>query len=155
MKKIFSLIFLAVAAFGLVSLTAVPVHASNVCDANVADAIKKAAGCEGADQTDRAVNLIVNIINWVMGIIAIVAVIVIIIAGIQFMTSNGDPGKVKKAKDAILYAVIGLIVIILAATIVNLVIGGVSDSDGGGGGGSHSEPECFTDPKTGIEECTE
>ena len=41
------------------------------------------------------------------------------------MTSSGDAGKVKKAKDTILYGVIGLIVVALAFAIVNFVIGGV------------------------------
>ena len=154
MKKIVNYIFLVVAAIGLASVSTAPVSASNVCDPsiNVNEAIKRAAGCNtSAGEKDKAVNLIINIINWVMGIIALVAVIVIIIAGIQFMTSTGDPGKVKKAKDAILYAVIGLIVIIFAATIVNFVIGGLA----GTGGGSGTTPKCITDPKTGEELCTE
>ena len=71
---------------------------------------------------------IMTIINWVLGIIALVCVIVIIIGGIQYMTSTGDPGKVKKAKDTILYAIIGLIIIILAAAIVNFVIANVTGS---------------------------
>ena len=38
------------------------------------------------------------------------------------MTSSGDAGKVKKAKDTILYGVIGLVVCVLAFAIVNFVI---------------------------------
>lgn len=62
------------------------------------------------------------IINAIIGILGIVAVIVIILGGIQYMTSTGDAGKVKKAKDTILYGVIGLIICVLAAAIVNFVI---------------------------------
>lgn len=62
------------------------------------------------------------IMNTIMGIIAAVCVIVIVIGGIQYMTSTGDPGKVKKAKDTILYGIIGLVIVILAAVIVNVVI---------------------------------
>ena len=65
---------------------------------------------------------VMNIINVVIGLLGIVAVIVIILGGIQYMTSSGDAGKVKKAKDTILYGVIGLIVCILAFAIVNFVI---------------------------------
>ena len=37
------------------------------------------------------------------------------------MTSSGDAGKIKKARDTILYAVIGLIVVALAFALVNFV----------------------------------
>ena len=65
---------------------------------------------------------ILNIINVIIGILGVVAVVVIIFGGVQYMTSAGDSSKVKKAKDTILYGVIGLIVCILAAAIVNFVI---------------------------------
>ena len=63
-----------------------------------------------------------SIINWIMGIVGMICVVVIILGGIQYMTSAGDAGKVKKAKDTILYGIIGLIVVALAAVIVNFVI---------------------------------
>ena len=65
---------------------------------------------------------VVNIINAVVGVLALVCVVVIIIGGINYMTSSGDAGKVKKAKDTILYGVIGLVVCVLAFAIVNFVI---------------------------------
>ena len=49
----------------------------------------------------------------------------IIIGGVTYMTSSGDAGKVKKAKDTILYGVIGLVVVALAYAIVNFVITGI------------------------------
>lgn len=63
-----------------------------------------------------------NILTAVYMIAGIVAVIVIIIGGIRYTTSNGDAGGVKSAKDTILYAVIGLVVIIMAAAITQFVI---------------------------------
>jgi hypothetical protein len=71
---------------------------------------------------------IIGILNGVIGVIAIVCVVVIVIGGIQYMTSAGDAGKVKKAKDTILYAVIGLVVCALAATIVNFVVSSILSS---------------------------
>lgn len=50
-------------------------------------------------------------------------VIVIIIAGILYAISNGDASKIKTAKDAILYAVIGLVVIMMAFVITGFVLG--------------------------------
>ena len=63
-----------------------------------------------------------TIINVVIGVIGFVAVAFIIFGGFQYTTSTGDPGKVKKAKDTILYGIIGLVVAMLAYAIVNFVL---------------------------------
>lgn len=73
---------------------------------------------KGGDLTDQ----VVNILNAIIGVLSFVCVVVIIIGGVQYMTSSGDAGKVKKAKDTILYGVIGLAVCVLAFAIVNFVI---------------------------------
>lgn len=65
---------------------------------------------------------VTDIVNAVIGVLGIVAVVIIIIGGVTYMTSSGDASKVKKAKDTILYGVIGLIVVALAFAIVNFVI---------------------------------
>ena len=64
-----------------------------------------------------------NIVAWAYFIIGIVAVIIIIYAGIQYITSEGEPDRAKKAQATITYAVIGLIVATLAAAIVQWVLG--------------------------------
>lgn len=61
-----------------------------------------------------------GLIYFVAGI---VAVIMIILGAIQYTTSDGDPSKIKRAKDSILYSIVGLIAIILAAAITNFVVG--------------------------------
>ena len=66
-----------------------------------------------------------TIINVVIGVIGFVAVAFIIFGGFQYTTSAGDPGKVKRAKDTILYGIIGLIVAMLAYAIVNFVLSNV------------------------------
>jgi hypothetical protein len=62
--------------------------------------------------------IITKVANIIAIIIGIAAVIVIIIAGIQYMVSTGDPTKVNNAKNAILYAIVGLIVAVLARALV-------------------------------------
>lgn len=76
----------------------------------------------GGDSSDLGAN-VQNIINAIIGVLGIVAVVVIIYGGVQYMTSSGDSGKVKKAKDTILYGVIGLVICALAFAITNFVIG--------------------------------
>lgn len=68
---------------------------------------------------------ITNVLNGIIAVLGIVAVVVIIIGGVTYMTSSGDAGKVKKAKDTILYGIIGLVVCVLAFAIVNFVIANI------------------------------
>lgn len=69
-----------------------------------------------------------TIINVIIGIVGFVAVAMMIIGGISFITSQGDTSKVTKARNTILYGVVGLIVAILAFAIVNFVLGSVFSS---------------------------
>ena len=68
---------------------------------------------------------VISILNAVIGVLSFVCVVVIIIGGVNYMTSSGDAGKVKKAKDTILYGIIGLVVCVLAFAIVNFVISNI------------------------------
>lgn len=64
-----------------------------------------------------------TILSTIIGVLGFVCVVVMIIGGVNYMTSSGDTGKVKKAKDTILYGLIGLIVCVLAFALVQFVIG--------------------------------
>ena len=64
---------------------------------------------------------IVNIMVAILKFMALVATIVIIIAGIRMLVSQGDESSLEKAKKAILWAIIGLIVILIAGGIVSIV----------------------------------
>ena len=64
-----------------------------------------------------------TILGAIIGVLGFVCVVVMIIGGVNYMTSAGDSGKVKKAKDTILYGLIGLIDCALAFALVNFVIG--------------------------------
>ena len=55
----------------------------------------------------------------------IICVIIIIVAGLTFITAAGNPGTISKAKSALIYACVGIVVIISAALIVNLILGGL------------------------------
>ncbi len=63
------------------------------------------------------------IMNLFLGLMGVISVLMIAIAGFKYTMSMGDPGAIKKAKDTILYAFIGLFVAILGAAIVNFVLG--------------------------------
>lgn len=67
-----------------------------------------------------------NIVNTLGFAGGILAVIMIIYGAFRYVTSNGDASKIKSAKDTILYAVIGLVIVIAAYAIVNFVLGALS-----------------------------
>lgn len=81
---------------------------------------------KGLPQASADDNYAKRIFNEAYAVAGLIAVVVIIVGGIQYVTSGGDPGKAAKAKNVILYAVIGLIIVLLAAVITNFVIGAVS-----------------------------
>lgn len=66
---------------------------------------------------------ITPILNLVYTVAGFVAVVVIIIGGILYATSDGDSGKLQRAKNSIVYSIVGLIFVILAAAITNFVLG--------------------------------
>ena len=65
---------------------------------------------------------ITTVVNMMLFLLGVIAVIAIIIGGFRYVTSNGDAAGTKAGKDTILYAVIGLIVAILAYAFVNFVV---------------------------------
>ena len=71
-------------------------------------------------QTDGAIT---NAIEFFFILAGIIAVIMIIIGGYWYVLSGGDPQKTKKAKDTILYAVVGLVISLSAWVIVGFVLG--------------------------------
>ncbi len=73
--------------------------------------------------TVSADNVLSGVLNTVYFAAGIAAVIVIIICGILYAVSQGDASKVKRAKDGILYSVVGLVVVMMAFVITNFVIG--------------------------------
>lgn len=66
---------------------------------------------------------IIDILGIVYFVAGIIAVIVIIIAGFTYTTSGGDAGAVKKAKNMILYSVVGIVVIAMAFVITQFIAG--------------------------------
>lgn len=106
---------------GVLSPALVAVPAAH---ASATDEITNGLKATGADNSGGAslednIKIITNVLLFILGAIA---VIMIIIGGIRYATSNGDSSAIQGAKNTILYAVIGLIVAILAYAIVNFVV---------------------------------
>ena len=74
---------------------------------------------EGTEKIQSIVTLIVNIFSVIVGI---VAVIMIIYGGFKYITSGGDSGNITSAKNTIIYAIIGLVIVALAQFLVQFVL---------------------------------
>lgn len=79
--------------------------------------------CQAKDENIEKSGFASDLTNTLLYILGAIAVIAIIIGAIRYTTANGDASQIKSAKDTVMYAVIGLIVAILAWGIVNFVVG--------------------------------
>jgi hypothetical protein len=129
---------LMVLAPGLVPVFAATTFADtitgNLCT-GVEDAAQSgAAGCGNAGNgngTDALKNVAARITNVFSVIVGIAAVIMIIYGGFRYITSGGDSGRVGSAKNSLIYAIIGLIIVALAQIIVHYVINTATTSTTG------------------------
>jgi len=124
------------------SLLAVPMLAPAMAHAqsttpNITDSLCTGANlstnqqtCAGstASASDSVNNIITTVINIFSLIVGVVAVIMIIIGGFRYITSGGDSGNVSGAKNTILFAIVGLVIVALAQIIVKFVLGKVTQT---------------------------
>lgn len=87
--------------------------------------VSSLAECSIEESDDTFMPTLQRIIEVVIQVLGLLAVIVIIFGGFTYMTAQGDPGKLTKARNTILYGVIGLVVALLAFAIVNFVLNNV------------------------------
>jgi cytochrome bd-type quinol oxidase subunit 2 len=122
----------------VLSLAIIPVAAPVMvyADASIQDNLKcgttfttdSATTCN-TDAGAKTVNdTIVKVINFFSALVGIVSVIMIIYGGFKYISSGGDSGNVQSAKNTIIYAVIGLVVVAMAQFIVQFVLNKVIGS---------------------------
>jgi lysylphosphatidylglycerol synthetase-like protein (DUF2156 family) len=78
------------------------------------------ADCNGASTKINGV--LKTLINLLSAIVGVVAVIMIVVGGFKYITSGGDSNKTASAKNTIVYAIIGLVIVALAQILVHFVI---------------------------------
>jgi type IV secretion system pilin len=85
--------------------------------------------CTGGNEANNKINnLIHTVINLLSLVVGVVAVIMIIVGGLRYITSGGSDTGVTGAKNTILYAVIGLIIVALAQLLVRFVLNKVTNT---------------------------
>lgn len=116
-------------SLGLLTLLSLPGvgHAATcgyASEATTIDSVKYSKGalipCGNANLTDVS-SIVLSVTRWVLDFAGAIAVLFIIFGGIQYITSAGNEKQAEAAKQTLTYAVIGIIVILLATVIITLI----------------------------------
>jgi len=109
-----------IAGFGLAALPS-SVGALDVFNDACSGSASTTALCKDRNN-EQIQGFVKNLVNVMLYVLGAISVIVIIFAGIFYVMSMGDATAITKAKNTLLYAVIGLVVALLAYAIVNFVL---------------------------------
>lgn len=122
MKKIKQLVIAAVLLAGFSGVLLAPTYAGavsaisdDVCKNNPDSIVCK-------NKTEKVDTFIKSGVNALLFLIGVASIIVIIIGGFMYTTSSGEAAQITKAKNMILYAVVGLVIAFSAYAIVNWVL---------------------------------
>lgn len=132
MKKIILLVAVfTTSLFAVNSLTLQPIYAQAEASSQqscetIKDINPNATSCAGSDgQISKVIRVALQMLSIVAGVIA---VIMVIISGLKYVTSQGDSNKISSAKNSLIYAIVGIVVVVFAQVVVQFVI---RSSDGG------------------------
>lgn len=132
-KVVLNAIAAALVVLGLGSVAMVsPAYADFLCP-DGATKVDDYSNCPAFNKSQikdtDAMDTLNTVINVIIGLVGFIAVVMIIIGGISFATSQGDTAKTTKARNTILYGVVGLVVALLAFAVVNFVLKNVFGSN--------------------------
>lgn len=68
-------------------------------------------------------DFVTQIITWIMYIAGVLAFIYLVVSGITFITAGGNAEQAKKGQQGLIYAIIGIVVVILAYVILQAAVG--------------------------------
>lgn len=135
MSKIRRIITTLAVSLGLLAPAAMPAIASaqiedGLCQGSNLKLEEDGSTCvvDDVNETDRVNSIITDVINIISLVVGVIAVIMIIVGGLKYITSGGDSGNVTGAKNTILYAVVGLVIVALAQVIVRFVLNKATDA---------------------------
>lgn len=112
---------------GAPAAPAAPAGGASASKAAVCDGVKLTGGDCAQNAESSVGSIIKQAINVLSILIGVAAVIMIMIGGFKYITSNGDANSIQSAKNTILYALIGLVVVALAQTMVIFVLKKVNE----------------------------
>ncbi len=115
MRRFFPLILAAVLMLAIAS----PALADSTGSSTSAVTIPNPIACNDATC------LISQVIRYILGVIAILATLMFVWGGVMMLTSAGNADRVKRAKETLAWAAIGIIIIILSWAIIRFVLSGL------------------------------
>lgn len=127
MKKLILGLIVVFSAVSLLAFVAAPPLLAQVDPkAEVCKGVSLTGGSCTATSGPSVQSVITDVINILSFAVGVIAIIMIIIGGIKYITANGDAGGVSSAKQTILGAIIGLVIVAMAQVIVRFVITSVT-----------------------------
>ena len=135
LKKFKNVLIVAASVTALLSPAVIPAVA-NAQAANIAGNLcaggnlnyGTTSGCgasAGESQLDKVLHQVINLFSLVVGA---VSVIMIIVGGLKYITSGGESNNITSAKNTIVFAIVGLVIVALAQFIVHFVLGKVAST---------------------------
>lgn len=124
-------------AFGIVlgvvfcALISSPLYAFNL---SMSDGADSARGVDQATTLFGSAGVFTTVTNIMLFLVGAISVIMVVIGGLRYVISGGNSTNITTAKNTILYAVIGLVISLLAYALVNFVIGSLVPGAEYGGG---------------------
>jgi|JI8StandDraft_1071087.scaffolds.fasta_scaffold137015_2 Na+-driven multidrug efflux pump len=105
------------------TLAALPAMVSAAAFDTGLDKAQNSAGLPSTAAQGGVVGFLSTILNWLLGILGVVALIAFVIAGFMYIFSAGDEEKAEKAKNTMLYAIIGVVVALIGYIIIKVIQG--------------------------------
>ena len=121
-KSLQALLLVPVLALGVSVVAPLAQPASAADDLSISGGAESAKGNDQSSDLFGSSGVFRTITNVMLFIIGAVSVIMLIIGGIRYTVSGGDSAAVTGAKNTILYAIVGIVVALLAFAIVNFVL---------------------------------
>ena len=124
------IVILGLVASTLTSILLAPV--SMAFSLTIEDGANSAKGADQASNLFGNTGIFTTITNVMLFVVGAISVIMIVIGGLRYVVSGGNSSNITTAKNTILYAIVGLIIAIMAYAIINFVIGSFIPGSNGG-----------------------
>ena len=126
MKRILAVVLILACSTIFSSVAFAATSLFDVCTNSNSDTTSQSAACASKYDTNNPISgsnsIIVKITNFIALIAGLAAVILLIIAGIKYITSQGDTAGVKAAKASLINVLIGILVIVLGRQLIVYVV---------------------------------
>ncbi len=134
-RQLINLSALGILAIALLNTFLTPVTLAFT--GTMSEGAESARGVDQAATLFGATGIFTTISNVMLFIVGAISVIMVIIGGLRYVISGGNSSNITAAKNTILYAIVGLIIAIMAYAIINFVLESFLPGSSGAAGGTN------------------